>query len=211
MEEIEMRKSSAILAELTPPQGEGDDVISQHLYVVMQVVLKLNLPYHVDISDAFQEGVLALIDARSRFDASLGIPFGVFARMRVWGQMKDYQRDEDYLPRALRTFCNKRVRAITKFVREHSRTPESEEIATAMGLTLKRYFRLESRVNLCAYTSSCTPYGQEGDETVREEVIPPTHENAPDLALMARILDGEAGDLPDRDYILLRSYYRDWH
>jgi len=62
-----------------------------------------NLPHHVILlEDLYQEGMIGLIQAADRYDASKPVKFKTFAGTRVRGAMLDYLRRLDHVPRRVR-------------------------------------------------------------------------------------------------------------
>ncbi|MEE2610283.1 MAG: sigma-70 family RNA polymerase sigma factor, partial [Acidobacteriota bacterium] len=60
-----------------------------------------SMPHSIDVGDLVQDGMIGLIDAAQRFDASRGIKFETFAERRVRGAMIDALR-RDAWPRGIR-------------------------------------------------------------------------------------------------------------
>ena len=57
-----------------------------------------NIPRHVDIEDLLAEGMVGLVEARTRFDPNHGATFTTFAWRRVTGRILDYVRHECQVP-----------------------------------------------------------------------------------------------------------------
>lgn len=56
------------------------------------------LPRFVDREDVYAAADLGLICAATRFDASYGVPFGAYARLRIVGSVRDELRAASVLP-----------------------------------------------------------------------------------------------------------------
>jgi RNA polymerase sigma factor for flagellar operon FliA len=73
-----------------------------------------SLPQSVDVDDLVGVGVLGLIKAIEKFDASRGVKFTTYCIMRVRGSMLDWLRTLDHLSRHARQRCNREgVQAVT--------------------------------------------------------------------------------------------------
>lgn len=56
------------------------------------------LPSFVDRDDVYAAADLGLLCAATRFDASYGVPFGAYARLRIVGSVRDHLRVASVLP-----------------------------------------------------------------------------------------------------------------
>jgi RNA polymerase sigma factor for flagellar operon FliA len=91
------------------------------------------------MSELLSVGVLGLIDAAARYNASLGVPFDAFARRRVHGAMLDSLRGLDWAPRSLRKKRRDMDASIAQLRHELGREPEAAEIAAALNLSEQDY------------------------------------------------------------------------
>ena len=65
----------------------------------MAHVLAAKLPASVQLDDLLQAGLIGLMDAVGRFEASHGAQFETYAAQRIRGAMLDELRANDWLPR----------------------------------------------------------------------------------------------------------------
>jgi len=92
------------------------------------------IPPSVKGEDLEGYGMIGLLEAIDRFEPDRGIPFEVFARLRIRGAMYDYLRTLDLLPRIARRSVH-RVQAHTHaLTRRLGRAPTDGELATATGM-----------------------------------------------------------------------------
>ncbi len=82
-----------------------DRLVDRYMSLVEKIVLRLrpNLPTKVQTDDLFSYGIIGLLDAIERFDVSAGVKFETFATWRIKGQILDFLRKEDLLPKGLRS------------------------------------------------------------------------------------------------------------
>ncbi len=112
-----------------------------------------SLPSGVDVCDLVQDGMIGLIDAMHRFDASRGIRFETFAERRVRGAMIDALR-RDAWPRGVR-----RVRREIEAARESLRVstggePSLADLARHLDTDEDRLARLIVRIHTIEATSA---------------------------------------------------------
>lgn len=78
--------------------------VDEHLRLVSAIakVLSRRLPSTVELNELINDGVLGLLDAARRFDASRGVSFSTYAGHRIRGAILDGLRTRDPLPRRVR-------------------------------------------------------------------------------------------------------------
>ena len=124
-------------------------LVVQNYFNLVQAIaskIKRRLPAHVDVEDLVQTGMIGLLEASSRFDATRMIDFSSYANSRITGAILDELRKWDTCSRQDR----KTAREI-EFVKQSLRAtkgcePGREEIAEAVGLGLAEYDRTLHRL-----------------------------------------------------------------
>lgn len=135
-----MRMTAAVSE---PALEARDRLVMEHVTLVRVLAQRLaqRLPSQVEMGDLISVGVLGLIDAATRYQPSLGVPFEAFARRRVRGAMLDSLRELDWAPRSLRRLRRDLDGTIARLRHELGSEPAEEQIADAMGLSLDAYRR----------------------------------------------------------------------
>ena len=131
------------------PQAR-DALVLAHVGLVKALAhrLRRRLPSQVELSELVSVGVLGLIDAASRYQPALGVPFDAFARQRIHGAMLDALRRLDTVPRSVRRLQRQAEDAIGRLRHELGREPELEEIAAAIGVSPDQYTHLLDELRL---------------------------------------------------------------
>jgi RNA polymerase sigma factor for flagellar operon FliA len=132
-----MRLKTAPTADLT----DRDALVLAHVDLVRSLAGRLGrrVPSHVEVSDLVSVGVMGLIDAASRFQPALGVPFDAFARRRINGAMLDALRGLDWVPRSVRKRQRDLDDTLTRLRHTLRREPEPKEIAASLGVTVEHY------------------------------------------------------------------------
>lgn len=167
------------------------------------------MPHSIDLGDLVQDGVIGLIDAARRFEASRGIKFETFAERRVRGAMIDALR-KDAWPRGIR-----RLRRELEAARERLRAtlghePSSADLAAAVGLDEARLGKAVVRITTIESTSpaSC---GDRLDGSQLPAVMVPPEPERPDSAFERREVEARVrraiGALPPRERRVISLYY----
>ncbi len=125
----------------TPPLADHSSLIRDHLYLVDILVGRMvtHVPSFMNRDDMRSAGMLGLIDASNKFDPGKNILFKTFAEHRIRGAILDEMRKLDWFSRSLRDKQNKLSRTMTKLERKLGRSPEEEEMAAAMEISLEEY------------------------------------------------------------------------
>jgi len=113
------------------------------LPLVKRVALKIRkcLPAHVELDDLFSDGILGLVDAVTKFEASKQVRFETYARHRIRGSILDGLRGADPVSRDLRR-KNQRVQKLYHELEvKLGRPVTDEEMATAQGMNLAQWHR----------------------------------------------------------------------
>lgn len=96
------------------------------------------------LEDATSEGLIALIDAVERFDATKAAQFKTYASIRVRGAVIDYFRRMDPFPRRVRSLARLLQEKQDALSTQLGHTPGDAQMAEAMGVGLPEYRQMLS-------------------------------------------------------------------
>jgi RNA polymerase sigma factor for flagellar operon FliA len=201
---------------VTPPvlrdQAERDSLVLAHVDLVKAMANRLcrRLPSQVEAPDLISVGVLGLIDAATRYQPSLGVPFEAFARRRIHGAMLDALRGLDWVPRSVRRLQRDVDRVITQLRHALGREPETEEIATALGVSVEVYGDMLDELRSAELATVRSPGG--GDRDGFNEIEMAIDDGEGPFSLverneLRRSLATALGCLPERERHILALYY----
>ena len=111
-------------------------------YIASRIAIRL--PPHIDLNDLINAGVIGLIDAIEKFDASKQIKFKTYAEFRIRGAILDELRSMDWVPRSVRQKARKVEDAYAKLEYNLGRPASDEEVATQMNIDMESFYRLLS-------------------------------------------------------------------
>jgi RNA polymerase sigma factor FliA len=120
---------------------EREQLILEHLPQVRLVARKIHerLPESVCLEDLLSAGVIGLINAIDNFDPRQNVKLKTYAEFRIRGSILDSLRQTDWAPRLKRRQARDFEAAIARTEQRLGRTPEEEEIATELNLTVDDY------------------------------------------------------------------------
>lgn len=172
--------------------------------------LAIRMPPSVELDDLVQAGVIGLLEALDRFDASRNTQFKTYAEIRVRGAMLDYLRSLDWVPTSLRRKIKRITEAERKLEAKRGRALTREELSEATGESIENIDKLLWYSNNLV-TVSLYPEMREDDG--QEWVISIADENAvdPEDALqhedMVERMSMAIAELPPREKLVLSLYY----
>jgi len=111
-------------------------------YIASRIAIRL--PPHIDLNDLINAGVIGLIDAIEKFDASKQIKFKTYAEFRIRGAILDELRSMDWVPRSVRQKARKEEDAYSKLEYNLGRPASDEEVAREMSIDMESFYRLLS-------------------------------------------------------------------
>jgi RNA polymerase sigma factor for flagellar operon FliA len=187
-----------------------DALITAHLpkvkYIADRIAVKL--PPSVERDDLYGAGVVGLIDAVERYDASRGVAFTTFAEMRVRGAILDNLRSLDWASRTTRRKAREVQQAAVQFEQEHKRSATDIEIAEQMNIPLKELRNIKQDM----YSLKVTNLDERDEETGLSvsELISDSSISQLDkfeLAEFKQRLAAAIGRLPLRERQVIALYY----
>ncbi len=170
------------------------------------------VPSFMSRDDMTSAAMVGLIDAANKFDASKGVKFNTFAEYRIRGAILDEMRKLDWFSRSLREKQNRLSQTMLRLERKLGRSPEEEEMAEAMDLTLEEYHDLLAKVSHLGCVSlhealDHTEAGRNFLDNLEDAEAGPTPlemiENQEITAIIADILE----ELSEKERLVISLYY----
>jgi RNA polymerase sigma factor FliA len=126
---------------------ERQELIVKYAPLVKTIAerLAIRLPAHISTDELVSAGIVGLMDALNKFDASKKIKFQTYARHRIRGAMLDELRKMDWIPRSVRDDIQSVENAINALRMRLGREPGDAEIADEMGVDIETYFNKISK------------------------------------------------------------------
>ena len=124
--------------------AERNEYIEKYSPLIRYVADRLasRLPPSVARDDLVSAGILGLIDAVDKFDASRKILFKTYAEFRIKGAMLDELRSMDWVPRSVRKKSSQLEKAYQVLEAELGRPATDDEVAGALKLSIEEFHRL---------------------------------------------------------------------
>jgi RNA polymerase sigma factor for flagellar operon FliA len=192
--------------------AEREALLLEHMPMVRYIARRVHerLPQHVEMEDLVSAGMVGLLDAFNKFDSRKNVQFRSYAHFRVRGAILDSLRTLDWGPRELRRKGREIERAIHGLTARTGRSPEEDEIAEAMGLTLPEYQQLLGDLKGLEIGSLHVEHTEDsGDEELA--YVPNGPEEDPLFRClkseMRELLAAAIAELPEKERLVLTLYY----
>jgi RNA polymerase sigma factor FliA len=193
-----------------------DELIMKYLPLVKNVVLRMaaKLPIdHADKEDLINVGIIGLMSAIEKYDATRNVQFDTYARFRIKGAVLDELRARDWVPRSTRSKETRLEEAFAELRQEFGRAPDEDEVALYLGITLEEYYVLLDEVKSVSIVSKEDLPPDYLENFKEEEVtgaidsVNPLHylTNREMMVGLKKAIDA----LPHKEKLVLSLYYHD--
>lgn len=193
---------------------EQQDLVMRYAPLVRRVArsLPLEIPGVLEFEDAVGYGTCGLVEAVRRYDPAKGTNFHAYAVRRIRGSMIDAFRRMDRLSRTARQRARELQRASGELQSALGRTPNDEETADYLGISLSQYREASASARWVTVSlDRMMDKDQDGDSFPAAEM--PTADEDIDFtrALDERELQEEVvravQTLPERERLVIALYY----
>jgi len=214
---MQVSNTSFVLQKLVESYFQGstprlkEKIIRECVPLVRSVIGKIRKPDGLLTQDEDLESValMGVIEALDSYDLSKNIQFSTFAHYRIRGNIIDYLRMVDRMPRPRRQKYGQAVETIDSLTQRFGRVPEDFEVAEEMDMELKDYQLLLSDVQQRNALSLDTDLNSKGRPLY--EITPDGKAKMPDSSLdhdyIVERLRRRIGQLPEREKLVLTLYY----
>jgi len=143
-------------------QGGRDNIIQDNMVLINFMVRKMltKLPASIDrmsIKDDLENSaILGLIDAISKYSPGKKTKFSSYAEWRIKGEMLEFLRNNDWIPRSVRRCASQLRRACDNFEKIHGHEhQDDEELRIFMNLSEVKF---KNMIESAAMVSGMTSY-----------------------------------------------------
>lgn len=204
------------LAELyceNPSNGLRNAIIAKSMPLIRSIIGKINIPDQplTQQEDIESAGISGLLQAMDSYECGRKTKFNTFVYYRVRGNIIDYLRKIDQLPRKKRKDYGEVQHIIDKLSQELGREPSDEEIARELNMDISDYRQLLSNVQTRNALSLDTSFNDEDNTGSFYDIHEDSGVESPDQDLVnkerAEILKKKIGELDEKGRLILTLYY----
>lgn len=158
-------------------EAERDALIRSMIPLVHHIVARMGLflPPHIAQEDLVSAGVIGLIDAVERYDASRGSSLKTFCSFRIRGEVLDELRRLDWVPRSVHREARMLEGAQEAIAQRLGREPTEDELCQELHIGRQQLTELLDRIKPTTYFSLQEPiYEGEGETPFPMRIFWPT-------------------------------------
>jgi RNA polymerase sigma factor for flagellar operon FliA len=195
-----------------PAAGLRNSIISKSMPLIRSIIGKISRPDQplTQREDLESAGIYGLLQAMDSYDCERNIQFNTFAYYRIRGNIVDYLRSIDQLPRKQRKSYGEVQQVIAEKSQILGREPSDEEIAEELNMELSEYHKLLSNVQQRSVLSLDSPAYDDNSNSHYDFHENPDSET-PDQDLekkeRTKALQDKIGTLKERERLILMLYY----
>ncbi len=170
------------------------------------------VPSFMNRDDMRSAGMMGLIDAANKFDASKNIQFRTFAEHRIRGAILDDMRKLDWFSRSLRDKQSRISKTMANLENKLGRDPSEDEMANALGVTVPNYQDMLSQVSHlgCVSLNETLDQSNQG-RSFLDTLVDNRSETSPVKQLekreLTRVLAKILEKLSEKERIVISLYY----
>ncbi len=189
----------------------SDELIRNHAPLVKRIAhhLLARLPASVQVDDLIQAGMIGLLEASKKYEASKGASFETYAGIRIRGAMMDEIRKGDWVPRSVHRNARRIAEAIKIIEDKEGRDALDEEIAFELNMTLDEYFSClkDSNGGKLFSFDELNEQGDLSSDELTTESESPVQSVVNESFKLSLIKEIE--NLPERERLVLSLYYEE--
>jgi RNA polymerase sigma factor for flagellar operon FliA len=195
-------------------EEQKEQIINEFLPFIKYTAYRLSwrLPAQLTVEDLISVGLMGLIEVLNKYDEERG-KLRTYAEHRIKGAMLDELRCFDNISRSLREKVNELKNTYSMLEKKLGRTPEDQEVANMLDITIDEYYRILQSAN-GAMTLSLedfnTRLSDEDDLNILDSIADPKARNplnALEDSDMKEILARFIDELPEKEKLVLSLYY----
>jgi RNA polymerase sigma factor for flagellar operon FliA len=189
-----------------------DTLLRENLSLVHHVARQLvrGLAGEVDLDELVSAGTMGLMGAVAAFDAARGLAFSTFAVPRIRGAILDELRRQDHVPRSVRRKTRNIASARESLTHRLGRTPETREVAAALGVDAPTLWRWMADVDGATHVPLDRGPDREGGSPAPAEFLGSDDESADERLSREEevaMLRDALLQLKDQERTVLSLYY----
>lgn len=192
-----------------------NEMILEYLPLVKFIAGRIasRLPSHIEVADLINSGIIGLIDAIEKFDASRKIKFKTYAEFRIKGAILDELRALDWVPRSTRQKASRLEKAYAELEQRLGRAASDAEMIDFLGVSAEEFDALVREARGVALISLDELQGDSDENFERnllEYLADPENLNPAqimNLDQIYRIVADTIDQLPEKERLVVSLYY----
>ncbi len=206
---------SLVKADVSPVNSTQDKLILEYSPLIKYIAQKIaaRLPANIELDDLISSGVIGLMDAMDKYDASRDNKFKTYAEFRIRGAILDELRAQDWVPRSVREKAKILERCYAKIEQQKGRQATDDEVCQELGISQNEFHELLNQVRSVSLLSyDDVSHFSKADKRALHGVgdngtKAPTPFSEINVAYIKRTISEAIQDLPEKQRLVLSLYY----
>jgi RNA polymerase sigma factor for flagellar operon FliA len=143
-----VQTSSLVKEDYSPVNSTRDRLVVEYAPLIKYIAQKIaaRLPTNIELDDLISSGVIGLMDAIEKYDASRDNKFKTYAEFRIRGAILDELRAQDWVPRSVREKAKTLERCYVRIEQQKGRQATDEEVCADLGISQDEYHDMLNQV-----------------------------------------------------------------
>ncbi len=192
-------------------QGAPPINVEDYAFLVKRIAhhMMMRMPPSVQVDDLIQAGMIGLLEASRKYDASKGASFETYAGIRIRGAIVDEMRRGDWVPRSVHRNSRRVSEAISHVEARTGRDACDQDVADELGVDLEEYHQILNDSASSRLYSFEETYTDEGGAASTNEVSQPLANPSDSIQkdALKKSLALAIAQLPERERLVLALYY----
>jgi RNA polymerase sigma factor for flagellar operon FliA len=211
-----VQTSSLVKEDYSPVNSTRDRLVVEYAPLIKYIAQKIaaRLPTNIELDDLISSGVIGLMDAIEKYDASRDNKFKTYAEFRIRGAILDELRAQDWVPRSVREKAKALERCYSRIEQQKGRQATDEEVCSELGISQQEYHEMLSQVRSVSLLSfddvqnfsKADKRALHGFSDV-SNYKSPTPFSEVNHAALKRMISEAINDLPEKQRLVLSLYY----
>lgn len=171
--------------------------------------MMMRMPACVQVEDLIQAGMIGLLEAVQKYDASRGASFETYAGIRIRGAIVDEMRRGDWAPRSVHRNARMVSDAMRRVEARLGRDAQDSEVAAELGIPLNEYHAMlqdSSSSKLFSYEETFGEEDSNIDASESSRAFASPLEGLQREGLKDALVKA-INQLPERERLVLSLYY----
>jgi RNA polymerase sigma factor for flagellar operon FliA len=207
--------SQLVKEDFSPVNSSRDQLVLEYAPLIKYIAQKIaaRLPANIELDDLISSGVIGLMDAMEKYDASRDNKFKTYAEFRIRGAILDELRAQDWVPRSVREKAKILERCYAKIEQQKGRQATDEEVCQELGINQNEYHELLNQVRSVSLLSyDDLSHFSKADKRALHGVTDqgakaPTPFSEVNVAYLKKMISDAIRDLPEKQRLVLSLYY----
>lgn len=167
------------------------------------------MPPSVQVDDLIQAGMIGLLEASKKYDASKGASFETYAGIRIRGSIVDEMRRGDWVPRSVHRNGRRIAEAIASVEARTGSDANDQDVADELDLSLEDYHNILNDSVSCRLYSFEETYSEDNSVLEEAEVSQPLvgPSESAEKDSLKKNLALAITRLPERERLVVALYY----